>query len=412
MRILELRVNNFRVLEGEQVFLFNRNITIIAGVNGKGKTAILDALVLILSRMVPQISPSNSRKTALKEYDVSIGKKELQISVKANCANIPVVFDVKYDKSREIPTKLPNQLRTTIANAYGDRSKNNDQAPLAVFYTTDRAGYKFPKTLTTVIGSAQKIAYNGALINRLVDYKDLMYRYRYALSGNAPFGSNVINAINSAITQFMQGFGNLHVEENPLRLVIHKGDKAIDIKQLSDGERAFIALISDLGRRLALANPELENPLLGAGVVLIDEIELHLHPKWQLELLENLRTIFPNIQFIVTTHSPYIIQTAREGELISLDREVVVDPYGKSLEEVSRFVMDIENTEYSPRIKEMREVAEMYLELASSLKNKDDEEKREIEIQLNNLLEPFFDDPAYVALLKAEGKIRLNETNK
>ncbi len=412
MRILELHINNFRALEEERIFQFNENITIIAGINGKGKTAILDALVLILSRLVPQISPSTSRKTILKEYDISIGKEELQISVKANCANFPVNFQIEYDNNTETSTKLPKQVRATIANAYGDSSRGNDQAPLAVFYTTDRAGYKFPKTISTVVGSAQKMAYNGALVNHLVDYKDLMYRYRYASSGNAPFGSNVITAINSAITQFMQGFGDLHVEENPLRLVVHKGDKIIDIKQLSDGERAFIALISDLGRRLALANPELENPLLGAGVVLIDEIELHLHPKWQLELLENLRTIFPNIQFIVTTHSPYIIQTAREGELISLDHEVPVNPYGKSLEEVSRFVMDIENAEYSPRIKDMKEVARRYLELASSLKDKSERERKEIELQLNNLLEPFFDDPAYVALLKAEGKIRINETNR
>lgn len=412
MRILELYLKNFRALEEDRVFQFSKNITIIAGINGKGKTAILDALVLVLSRMVPQISPSTSQKTTLKENDISIGKEELRISVKVNCANIPVNFNIDYGNNKESSTKLTKKVRTIIANAYGDPSRGNDQAPLAVFYTTDRSGYKFPKSITAVVGSAQKIAYNGALVNRLVDYKDLMYRYRYASLADSSFGPDVITAINSAITQFMQGFGNLHVQENPLRLVIHKGNKVIDIKQLSDGERAFIALISDLGRRLALANPELENPLLGAGVVLIDEIELHLHPKWQLELLENLRTIFPNIQFIVTTHSPYIIQTAREGELISLDHEIVVDPYGKSLEEVSKFVMDIRNTEYSPRIREMKEVARRYLELASSLKDKPEKEKTEIELQLNTLLEPFFDDPAYVALLRAEGKIKLNETDR
>lgn len=410
MRILGLHINNFRALEDERVFQFNENITIIAGINGKGKTAILNALVLILSRMVPQISPSISRKTALKEYDISIGKEELQISVKANCANIPVNFQIEYGNNREISTKLTKRVRTIIANAYGDPSRGNDQAPLAVFYTTDRAGYKFPKSIATVVGSAQKMAYNGALVNRLVDYKDLMYRYRYASSGNAPFGPNVVRAINSAITQFMQGFGDLHVEENPLRLVVHKGDKVIDIKQLSDGERAFIALISDLGRRLALANPELENPLLGAGVVLIDEIELHLHPKWQLELLENLRTIFPNIQFIVTTHSPYIIQTAREGELISLDHENIVDPYGKSLEEVSRFVMDIENTEYSPRIKEMKEVARRYLELSNEFKEANKNRKDKIQLELVKLLAPFSDNPAYIALLESKGIVS-NETN-
>ena len=413
MRITELTIKNFRALDGEHTFRFNSNITLIAGVNGRGKTAILDALVLCLSRLVPQISPSKTRKIAFKPTDISLGHNAIELNIKTICAGHPILFNVEYlDTNREFKTILSRGLRQTVTNVYGDPNRADDQAPLAVFYSTDRASYKIPRTLSEVYYDEQKMAYNQALQRRLIDYKDLMFRYQYANTENTSFGPHVIAAINSAITQFMSDFGDLRVETNPsLRLVINKGAKVIDIKQLSDGERSFVALISDLGRRLALANPELENPLLGAGVVLIDEIELHLHPKWQLELLENLRTIFPNIQFIVTTHSAYIIQTAREGELISLDGEVTVDPYGKSLEEVSKYVMDVENSEYSPRIKEMKQTAERYLELAASLKDKVGEEKEEIEKELNTLLEPFTDDVAYTALLKAEGKIKMNETN-
>lgn len=405
MRIRELSIKNFRVLEDDHYFEFNSNITLIAGVNGKGKTAILDALVLALSRLVPQISPSKSRRIKIKESDITIGKEAMQLTLKTNCAGHPVNFTVDYT-TREISTKLTKRVRERITNAYGDPQRGDDQAPLTVFYTTDRAGYKFPKILPEVVPSGQAMAYNGALQNRLVDYKDLMYRYKVAaINTEATFNRNTIEAINSAISQFMEDFGDLHVETNPLRLVIQKGEKVIDVKQLSDGERAFIALISDLGRRLALANPALENPLLGYGVVLIDEIELHLHPKWQLELLENLRNIFPNIQFILTTHSPFIIQTARQGELISLDNEIVVEPYGKSLEEISKYVMDIQNTEYSPRIKEMKAVAEKYLALSSEFKKAGDERKAEIQIELAQLLAPFSDNPAYIALLESKGII-------
>ncbi|MFK7101713.1 AAA family ATPase [Flavobacterium oreochromis] len=410
MRIRELTIKNFRVLEDDHFFEFNSNITLIAGVNGKGKTAILDALVLVLSRLVPQISPSKSRRIKIKEFDITIGKEAMQLALKTNCAGHPVNFTIDYT-TKEISTKLTKKVREQIANAYGDPQRGDDQAPLAVFYTTDRAGYKFPKKLPDIVLSGQAMAYNGALVNRLVDYKDLMYRYKVASNTETTFNQNTIDAINSAISQFMENFGDLHVETNPLRLVIKKGEKNIDVKQLSDGERAFIALISDLGRRLALANPALANPLLGYGVVLIDEIELHLHPKWQLELLENLRNIFPNIQFILTTHSPFIIQTAREGELISLDNEIVVDPYGKSLEEVSKYVMNIQNTEYSPRIKEMKAVAEKYLALSKEYKEVNDERKAEIQIELAQLLAPFSDNPAYVALLESKG-ISIDETNK
>ena len=89
-------------------------------------------------------------------------------------------------------------------------------------------------------------------------------------------------------------------------MLVDKHGVSLDLSQLSDGERSFLAMICDLGRRLAMANPDrqvLSDPLHGAGVVLIDELELHLHPKWQREVRQKLRKTFPNIQFIATTHS-------------------------------------------------------------------------------------------------------------
>ena len=77
-------------------------------------------------------------------------------------------------------------------------------------------------------------------------------------------------------------------------------------------KKCTMALFGDLARRLALANPTLTNPLLGEGIVLIDEIELHMHPSWQRKILGVLRQTFPNIQFIVTTHSPIVLSEANE----------------------------------------------------------------------------------------------------
>ena len=117
-----------------------------------------------------------------------------------------------------------------------------------------------------------------------------------------------MTSISNAITTFLGGFENLRVQEEPLRLLVDKAGVALDLSQLSDGERSFLAMVCDLGRRLTLANPLLANPLHGSGVVLIDELELHLHPKWQREVTAKLRKTFPNIQFIATTHSPFVIQ--------------------------------------------------------------------------------------------------------
>ena len=99
----------------------------------------------------------------------------------------------------------------------------------------------------------------------------------------------------------------LRINRNPSRMVVDKCGKEIRIDMLSDGEKCTLALLGDLSRRLILANPQAENPLEGEGIVLIDEIELHMHPSWQRRILHVLQEVFPNIQFIVTTHSPQVL---------------------------------------------------------------------------------------------------------
>jgi predicted ATP-binding protein involved in virulence len=90
-------------------------------------------------------------------------------------------------------------------------------------------------------------------------------------------------------------------------MVIRKGTSTLVIDQLSDGEKLLLALTADLARRLAIAYPNLGDPLKGEGIVLIDEIELHLHPAWQRRVLSSLQRTFPSCQFIVTTHSPQVL---------------------------------------------------------------------------------------------------------
>ena len=82
-----------------------------------------------------------------------------------------------------------------------------------------------------------------------------------------------------------------------------------ELEQLSDGYRNLLALVLDFARRLAQAHPNWPNPLEAPGIMLIDEIDLHLHPTWQQRIVPNLHAIFPNTQLVIATHSPYVVTT-------------------------------------------------------------------------------------------------------
>src|SRR5690606_31684293 len=209
-----------------------------------------------------------------------------------------------------------------------------------------------------------------------------------------------LRAIENAIREFLPGFRDIHIEPEPLRFLVSKEDQYLDLTQVSDGERSLLAMMIDLCRRLVLANPELDDPLQGAGVVLIDEIELHLHPQWQREIVEKLRRTFPRIQFILTTHSPFVVQTLRPGELRllgeNLDDEALQDPgeyANRGLEEVATKVMGIEEPNVVPRYTQMLDAAREYYRLLETAQPGDEQQLSALKAHLDELVEPFPDEP-------------------
>ena len=414
MRIREITLRNYRVYSEPPPFKFADRFTVVAGINGRGKTALLDGLALLCSRFLPQVSSARSGYRTIFPSEVHTGTTSAELSMAVNCAGIPIRYRFAYnEKPRKTEgSKLSSAVKHEIRKAYGDPTRADDAAPLAVYYTTDRAGYRLPKKLPTEVPRGQAAAYSGALQNRTVNFRDFMTRYMSAITVERTetednpnyIGDRTVEAISHAIGTFLGGFQNLRVQEKPLRLLVDKDGETLDLSQLSDGERSFLAVICDLGRRLALANPRLDNPLHGAGVVLIDELELHLHPRWQREVRDNLHTTFPNIQFIATTHSPFVIQSLRPGELINLDPEEF-DEYGeyvnKSIEDIAEHVMGVAMPQKSQRYLKMIDAAEKYFRLLRA-SGGNPAELAEAEKRLNELSMPFSDDPAFQALLKLE----------
>lgn len=409
MILREFFVLNYRPFREER-FAISERVTVIAGVNGRGKSAILDGIALLLSRLVPQITPAQGGYKYLKPQDIHHGQQTLCLALSGRFELIPVEFAIDYDETTGLhSTKLLPQVKKSIKEIYGDPNRIGDAAPIAVYYTTDRAAYRLPKRLLTGLPQDQHAAYHGALSNRQVDFRNFMSRYRVwyesVKSNQDPGDRNqrTLKAIDRAIQEFLPGFSDVRVETNPLRLLVSKNGHPFNLTQLSDGERSVFAMLIDLCRRLTLANPELD-PLQGAGVVLIDELELHLHPKWQREIVEKLRSTFPNIQFIATTHSPFIIQSLKPGELINLDPDEFAEhtEYAdKSIEDIAENVMGVEMPQKSERYQRMMKAAEEYFRLLREPQPQA-EAIEAVEQRLNELAAPFSDDPAFQALLKLE----------
>jgi len=141
--------------------------------------------------------------------------------------------------------------------------------------------------------------------------------------------NKIIESVIQVISKFLPEFKNLRIQYPSLDMMIDKNGIPLNIRQLSQGEKSLLALVADIARRLVLLNPSLDDPLQGNGIVLIDEIDLHLHPKWQQSVIPNLLKTFPNIQFIVTTHSPQVLSTVNSKCIRRLkqneEQKIIVD---------------------------------------------------------------------------------------
>ncbi len=178
-------------------------------------------------------------------------------------------------------------------------------------------------------------AYDNALTEASFDFKGFAAWFKWQENiGRETKGNKLLNTICQAIYSILGDgeedtqFSNLHTTwlNNPNGdLVIEKEGAELLISQLSSGEKTLLALVADLARRLAMLNPKAENPLEGGGVVLIDEIDLHLHPRWQRKIVPRLQETFPNCQFVITTHSPHVLTTVDNDQIKILENSQVKD---------------------------------------------------------------------------------------
>ena len=377
MKIQKVILTNYRGARSLAID-FSARLNVFYGVNGAGKSTLLDAITIMLTWAVSRLRHTAGSGRPISENDISNGKSFALLEIACIVQN--QVVDWKLSKSRQGHGHPEDRSNLTKLNEFVrqlqgqiEASAENTNLPLLAYYPVNRAVLDIPLRIRERHQFHLLAAYDDALTSGanfrtffewFREREDLENENRkYANEQPSLFGGGTrdagtafpdpqLEAVRGALHQFLPEFSNLTVRRNPLRMEVDKCGERLTVNQLSDGEKCLIAMIGDLARRLAIANPLLENPLDGTGVVLIDEIDLHLHPKWQRIVVPGLIRVFPNCQFILSTHSPHVITHVhpnhlfllKQGEEVGITAERPIESYGKTVDRVLEDLMGLETT--------------------------------------------------------------------
>jgi len=421
LKISQLSIINFRIVDRLNINLEKNKIQVLVGNNGAGKTTVLDAISISLGWLIQRIVHKGGRGKDIDKADITLGNNDGYSSVIAN-----VKLKKDYSSTLELceveDGSVVNKRSyysdfTRLGHLYKLACEKDEhfELPLLAYYGVMRATdissrdvAEFDEISSTDIYNRFD-GYTGSLAGK-ADFKGFFRWYKrlddlvkhekvndtqispsvlatlekLALSdensrnslneliNNIKSGQGkeessgarkALQLINDTVSLFMEDFQNLKVELKPsLHISVEKNNRKINVLQLSQGEKSLLALVLDICRRMMVLNPLSPNPLHTAGIILIDEVDLHLHPEWQRTVLRKLNAVFPNCQFIVSTHSPQIISEVAHDQIFMLGKDdnnkfTCSSPkqsYGLTSNQVLNEIMktDSSNLDRSPEVQE------------------------------------------------------------
>jgi len=421
MRIDEIKIQNFKGFK-EQSFSFNSHMTVLIGDNGSGKSSILDALSFVLGTFFLGIDGVPSR--ALKEYE----KRQVMVAPESIEVQLPFRIDVQhsladeqYDWFRDTDKRKGGATSYRHANQLINQAKLYTQQvregvdislPLIAYYGTERLAREKYEHLSYRKKGSRLSGYYNALDSSCIFKKSLEW-FKTLEDSILKFkmDDTLYKAFTEVITSMVPSWTQIRFswEADDMLGQLDRG-AWVSFRMMSDGYQNIIRLAADIAYRAIILNPHLgaEAVRETEGVVLIDEIDMHLHPSWQKTIIADLKRTFPKIQFIVTTHSPFIVQSLRSEELINLDGSTGENPFVKSIEEIAATEMQVENVRRSEAFNTLQTLAATYFDLVEQGKTvSDDIEMCRIKAELDTIELEFSEDPVYIALMQAERQTEL-----
>ena len=360
MKIINLKIKNFRGIQEADVE-FDGKSAIIYGINGMGKSTILHACNLLFSRIFKKLTESklgHNQDFQIMESDIKIGEEKTYISMIIDLDGRAYKYNRSMDRggkrlhSAAEVVKIAQDIRVNYLGKEevvpsNEETDENEETQKKVLILDDHnipiyATYSVNRYVTDRFDKFEK---DSQLSGKMEAWRDIFNptinfklffewfrgRQEYENSRKVEddsFEDAQLSAVRRAVLKMLDNdFSEIKIRLNDedAQMIAVKHGTELSIAQLSEGEKCVLAMTGDLARKLAIANPSRENPLEGEGIVLIDEVDLHLHPTWQGRIMPLLIHIFPNIQFIVTTHSPKILsEITNEADIFEIYEEETI----------------------------------------------------------------------------------------
>lgn len=431
MKINNIKIQNFRGYRTLDIDL-NPNFNLIIGDNGSGKTAILEALTVAIGSFFLGIKGANSR--GIYEKDIRIEtfehSEEYQFPVVVQANGIVHNQTISWLRTLE-----GNDNRTTSkqAKSIKDLASKIDimvrkgevvTLPLLIYYATGRlfdVARDNDELSKEKKRERQQISSRFRAYDRSLEAKSTHRQFQKWFRGKElariqkGVGDINLEVVKKTIIDSIPNCVNIYHEfdtDKSQGLKVELGDgRILPFNSLSDGTRNFFAIIADMAYMCLTLNPHLKERALKEteGVVLIDELDLHLHPEWQRKIINILKDTFPNIQFVVTTHSPFLIQeTGRDQLIILKDSQIykITSAANLSIEDIAEELQLVENPQWSKSRQDMFQKAKEYYKAV-----KEERDTPEMKAILDEAMKPFALDTAFYAIVEQEKIIQKYNKN-
>ena len=437
MRVDRLRLQNFKRFTDHTLDLHPR-FTLLVGDNGAGKTTILDALAVaagiwlvrppdsILASSGRNILPNEIRLAVKHEGDRSqfIECKPVSITATGEIAGREVEWrrQIRLRGSRTTSAEAAKALRIIENHFSRDVAGENVPSPVLAYYGAGRAWLPSRARSPTGLKARRPARRWEAFYDcfqeriRLGDLRIWFQREALAAVNRDGRWRPGYDVVKRAIVRCVPNAHDLWYDPDRHEIVLSIEGRAQPFTNLSAGQRMMVALVADIATKVVMQNSYLVSdvrtddrdlpPVLQQtpGIVLVDEIDVHLHPKWQRQVVRDLKETFPGIQFVCTSHSPFIIQSLDAGELRSLDQSgpPLVEYANRSIEDIAEEIQDVDAPQQSLKARELAEATRRYFSLLQSGVDQTDEELQKAEAGYRAVVERYSSSPGLSAILKLE----------